>query len=332
MTPLHRLRLSLALLAAVVACGTLGYVLIAGYPLLDAFYMTVITLTTVGYGEVHPLSPAGRIFTIGLIAVGLGTVTAVIGSAIDIAFGEHVREALGRQRMERRLHEIRDHSIICGYGRMGQEIAREFQARGLPFVVIERDAKLAASLEAARIPYLIGDASEDDVLQRAGVERARHLIAVAPTDADNVFITLSGRSLNAQIYIVARSGREEEEYKLRRAGANRVVSPYVIGGRRIAAAVLRPEVLDFLDLHTHGPTQEMEIDNVPITPTAPYAGRTLRESGIRERSGCTVLAIRSAADGRFISNPTAETVLQAGDTMIVLGTAAALEALQRLSG
>src|SRR6266702_7211551 len=150
MTPLHRLRLSLALLAAVVACGTLGYVIIERYPLLDAIYMTVITLTTVGYGEVHPLSPAGRVFTIGLIAVGLGTVTAVIGSAIDIAFGEHVREALGRQRMERRLHEMRDHTIICGYGRMGQEIAREFQfqARGLPFVVIERDAKLAASLEA----------------------------------------------------------------------------------------------------------------------------------------------------------------------------------------
>src|SRR5438128_2578626 len=167
MNPLHRLRFSLALLAAVAACGTLGYVLIEHYPLLDAIYMTVITLTTVGYGEVHPLSSAGKTFTIGLIVVGLGTVSAVIGSAIEMVFGEQLREVLGRQRMERRLNEIKDHSIICGYGRMGQEIAREFQARGLSFVVVDRDSRLVASLEAAGVPFLMGGAPEDEVLHPA---------------------------------------------------------------------------------------------------------------------------------------------------------------------
>lgn len=330
MNPLHRLRLSVALLAAVAACGTLGYVLIEHWSLLDAVYMTVITLTTVGFEEVHKLSPAGRAFTIGLIALGLGAVTTVIGSAVEIAFGDQVREILGRQRMERRLNEIKSHSIICGYGRMGQEIAREFQARGLTFVVVDRNPQLVGAMEAAGIPHLIGDASEDDVLQRAGVVRASSLIAVAPTDADNIFITLTGRSLNPRLHIVARSSREEEEHKLRRAGADRVVSPYVIGGRRIAAAVLRPAVVDFLDLHTHGPEREMEIDQIPIQPTAPYAGSTLRGSGIRERTGCTVLALRSA-EGRFTHNPPPDTLLQPGDSMIVLGTLAQIEALQRLN-
>src|SRR5262249_47423501 len=171
MTALRRLRLSLALLAAVVAGGTLGYVGIEGYSLLDAFYMTVITLTTVGYGEVHPLSPAGRGFTIGLIALGLGGGSSVVGSGFELLFGGQFREVVGRQRMDRRLHEIRDHCIVCGFGRMGQEIAREFQARRVPFVVIERDPVRAAELAAAEIPHVVGDASEDEVLHRAGVER-----------------------------------------------------------------------------------------------------------------------------------------------------------------
>jgi voltage-gated potassium channel len=327
---MHRLLLSLALLAVVAACGTLGYEWIEHYSPLDALYMTVITLSTVGYGEVHPLSLAGRAFTIGLITVGLVTVSAVIGSALDLAFGQYFREVTTHRRMERLLQGIKDHTLICGYGRMGQEIVREFQARGLPFVVIDRNPALAQTLDAAGVPYLIGDASADEVLHRAGVDRARSLVAVAPTDADNIFITLSGRSLNPRLYIVARSIREEDEHKLRRAGADRVVSPYVIGGRRIAAAVYRPEVVDFLDLHIRAPENELEVDSIPIRPTAPYAGRTLRESGIREQTGCMVLALRSAATGRFVSNPPAETKLEAGDAMIVLGTVSQLKALQRL--
>src|SRR5712692_5000113 len=175
MAPVPRLRLSLALLAAVAACGTLGYVWIEHYSFLDALFMTVITLSTVGYGEVHPLSPAGRAFTIGLITVGLGTVSAVIGSALDLLFGQYFREVATHRRMERLLEKIEEHTLICGYGRMGQEIAREFQARGLPFVVIDRNPALAQTLDAAGVPYLIGDASADEVLHRAGVDRARSL-------------------------------------------------------------------------------------------------------------------------------------------------------------
>jgi voltage-gated potassium channel len=329
MIALRRLRLSLALLIALVALGTLGYVVIEDYPPLDALYMTVITLATVGFSEVHLLHPAGRLFTIGLIVVGLGVVSAAVGSALELLFGAQLRDVIGRQRMERHLETLKDHSIVCGYGRMGQEIAREFQARGLPFVVIERNPDFETALTEAGILRVIGDASADEVLHQAGVERARSLIAVAPTDADNIFITLSGRSLNPRLHIVARSAREEDEHKLRRAGADRVISPYVIGARRIAAAVYRPEVVDFLDIHSHGAARELEIDNIRIEPTAPYAGRTLRESGIRERTGCTVLAFRSP-EGRFQDNPGPEAVLQVGHTMIVLGTLAQIHALQQL--
>jgi voltage-gated potassium channel len=331
MTALRRLRIALASLAAVVAIGTLGYVAIERYPLLDALYMTVITLTTVGYGETHPLSPWGRAFTIGLIFLGLSAVYAFITSSLELVFGEHLREAIGRQRMEHRLHTLKDHSIVCGYGRMGQEIARELKARDLPFVVVERNPEHVPALRAAGIAHVIGDASEDEVLHHAGVEMARNLITVAPTDADNLFITLSGRSLNPRLHIVARSVREADEHKLRRAGADRVVSPYVIGARRIAASVYRPHVVDFLDIHSHGGEREQEIDSVSIKATAPYAGRTLRESGIREQTGCIVLALRSP-ERRFENNPGPETVLRAGDIMIVLGTVSQLDALQRYGG
>ena len=198
-------------------------------------------------------------------------------------------------------------------------------------MVVERNPEHAPALKAAGIAHVIGDASEDEVLHHAGVATACNLIAVAPTDADNLFITLSGRSLNPRLHIVARSVREADEHKLRRAGADRVVSPYVIGARRIAAAVFRPHVVDFLDIHSHGGEREQEIDSVPIPPTAPYAERTLRELGIREQTGCIVLALRSP-ERRFENNPGPETVLRAGDIMIVLGTVSQLEALQRYGG
>jgi voltage-gated potassium channel len=329
MTPVRRLRLLLALLVVLAATGTLGYVTIEGFSLLDALYMTVTTLTTVGFGEIHPLSPAGRAFTIGLIVVGLSVVYGAIGSVLEMVFGEHLRESVNYQRMERRVNGLKDHSIVCGYGRMGQEIAREFHGRQIPFVIVERDPALAAMLTEAGYMFVTGDASEDAVLLLAGVERARSLITVAPTDADNIFITLTGRSLNPKLHIVARSIREADEHKLRRAGADRVVSPYVIGARRIAASVYRPAVVDFLDIQSHGAEREMELDDIAIAPSADYCGKTLRSSGIRERTGCTVLAVR-APDGRYESNPDPERVLGQGDRMIVLGTAAQIDALQRL--
>jgi voltage-gated potassium channel len=332
MTPFRRLRISLALLVAVVAVGTFGYVSIERYSLLDALYMTVTTLTTVGFGEVHPLSPAGRLFTIGLIALGLGTVSAAVGSALEILLGEQLRERVYHQRMERRLKEIENHVIICGYGRIGQEVARELTALGIPFVVIDRDLQEAASLEAASILHVSGDASEEEILRLSGIERARCLIAVASTDADNIFITLTARSLNPRLFIVARSIREQDEHKVRRAGADRVVSPYVIGARRIATVIHRPDVVDFLDIHARGSERELEIESIPISQTAPFADRPLSESGIRERTGCTVLALRDAETERFNINPTPNTLLRAGDKMIVLGTLEQLESLQRVAG
>jgi voltage-gated potassium channel len=332
MSPFRRLRVSLALLVAVAAVGTFGFVSIEHFPLIDAVYMTVTTLTTVGFGEIHPLSPAGRLFTIGLICVGLATVYGVIGSALELLFEEHLRGAVEHRRVEHRLRQLKDHVIICGYGRIGQELARELAAQDHLFVVVDRDPQHAAALTEASILHVIGDASEEETLRHAGIERARSLIAVASTDAENIFITLTSRSLNPRLQIVARSVREQDQHKLRRAGADRVVSPYVFGARRIATEIYHPDVVDLLDRHAYGVERELEIESIRISTAAPFAGRCLRDSGIRERTGCTVVALRSAETGRFQINPTPETALPPGDTMIALGTPAQLENLQRLAG
>jgi voltage-gated potassium channel len=331
-----RLRLSILLLIALVGCGVAGYVHLEGFTILEALYMTVITLSTTGFTEVHPLSPAGRMFTIGLIVVGVTTVGYIISSTVGVVIVEASGEALARKRMEKRMQALRDHYIICGYGRMGQVISREFAARRIPFVVIDPNPARIRMLAEQRLAYVEGSAAEDDVLTHAGVLRARGLVAVAPTDADNIFIVLSARALNPKLFIVARSIYVEDEHKLRRAGADRVISPYVIGARRMAAAVFHPHVVDFLDLEIHRPEMEWEMEDIAVGPGAAFLDRTLRDSRIREVTGCMVVAIRpKAVDNHpspFVSNPSPDTILRDGDTLIVLGTTTQLTALERMAG
>src|SRR6478672_2005336 len=249
-----------------MAFGTVGYRVIEGpsWSLLDALYMTAITLTTVGFQEVHPLSPQGRVFTIVLCLVGVFMLFFTAIEIIRAAVTGELQQAYGRHRMERSLAGLRDHFIVCGFGRMGQLVCQEFAAHKLPFVVVEHDDRRLESLQAAGVLYVHGDATSDEVLRRAGIDRAQALVTVVASDADNLYITLSARLLNDKLFIVARAEDRAADAKLRRAGANHVVSPYVIGGSRIAQAAIRPAVVDFIELATRTGHLEMQIEEITL--------------------------------------------------------------------
>ncbi|HET7292305.1 MAG TPA: potassium channel protein [Vicinamibacteria bacterium] len=327
----RRLALILSVPLVLVALGTAGYHVVEGWSAFDALYMTVITLTTVGFLEVHPLSPAGRTFTMLLALGGIFTLLYAAMEGIRTVVSGELRSVLGRQRMDRTLAEIRDHFVVCGYGRMGSLVCREFSALGLPFVVIDRDPQL---LRDFRLPHglvLVGDATSDDVLRKAGVARARALVTAAASDADNLFITMSARFLNDKLLIVSRAEEEDTERKLLRAGANRVVSPYVIGGQRVAQAVLRPAVMDFIELATRSQHLELQIEETAVAVGSGLAGATIRDSQLRQDLGIIVVAIKKP-DGRMVFNPAPELTMAAGDVLIAMGHRQQLDRLEQLAG
>ncbi|MCC2670195.1 MAG: TrkA protein [Armatimonadetes bacterium] len=332
MPVIQRFRFAVLALLVVMAAGVVGYVAIEGWSVFDALYMTVITLATIGYGEVNTLSQAGRVFTIVLIMAGLVTGALMGATFVELVLTALLSDMVRKRRMDRQLSHLSGHCIVCGWGRMGQEIGEQFQRKGVPFVVIELSAEKCHRIMEQGMLVVQGDASDDAVLKAAGVERATGLISVAPTDAYNIFITLSARALNKQLYIVARSIFEQDVHKLELAGANRVVSPYVIGARRIAAAVFHPAVCDFLESDVVESEAGWEIEELAVTAAAGFSGKTLREAGIRERCGCTVLAIRSGTTNRFSGNPSPDDRLNDGDTLIVVGTSDQLNRLAALGG
>ncbi len=326
-------RLLVLLLVPVVllVAGTVGYALIEGWSYFDALYMTVITLSTVGYAETHELSAAGRTFTMLLILGGVFTLVYAATEGIRAVVSGEVRSALGRQRMERNLAGLNRHLIVCGFGRMGQLVCKEFSAHRQTFVVIERNA---AALEGFLMPHglaLHGDATSDEVLKQAGVERARALVTVAASDADNLYITMSARLLNDRLFIVARAESDLAEQKLLRAGANRVVSPYVIGGSRVAQAVLRPTVVDFIELATRTAHLDLQIEESQVAPTSPLVGATLQDGRLRRDHGVIIVAIKSTT-GQMVYNPPADTVLQAGDILVSMGHRRQLDHIDALAG
>lgn len=321
---------TLAVPVLLVIAGTTGYALIEGWPFLDCLYMTVITITTVGFMEVHPLSPMGRLFT-SLLALGgvftlLYAATAVIRAIVTGEIGG----TLGRQRMERKLAELSGHAIICGYGRMGRLVCSEFSGLGMPFVIVDQQGGLLADFREPHGIPLQGDATDDHVLRKAGVERAKVLVTVAASDAANLYITMSARLLNEKLFIVARSEESDAEPKLLRAGANRVVSPYVIGGQRMALAVLRPNVMDFIELATRSDYMELQIEEARVEPGSALAGRTLKDSRVRQDLGLIIVAIRKP-DGKMVFNPASEEPMQAGDVLIILGHRDQLDRLEALA-
>ncbi|MHB1424417.1 MAG: potassium channel family protein [Gemmataceae bacterium] len=316
---------------ALMIGGTAGYYLLDDrYTLLDALYMTVITLTTVGYEEVYPLTPSGRLFTIVLLLVGVLTFFYAVTELVRLVISGEVQQLLGKRRMERSLSELKNHTIICGYGRMGRRVCQEFSQRGLSFVIIDRRTELLHDFSLAHGIALEGDATSDEVLKHAGVERARALVTVAASDADNLFITLSARLLNDKLFIVARAEGEQAEEKLRRAGASRVVTPYAIGGAKVAMAVLRPAVVDFIDIATGTEHLDLQIEETLIQPGSTLAGVTLHASGLRQDLGVIVVAIKTT-DGHLVANPPGDAVMTPGDTLIALGARKSLDRVEILA-
>jgi voltage-gated potassium channel len=317
--------------AGLIVVGTLGYYWLESYSLFDSLYLTVITLTTIGYGDVTPKTRAGRWFTIFLALGGIFTLFYVAAEVIRLVVSGEMQTVLGRRRMEQSLAELKNHLIVCGFGRMGQLICKEFSGQGLPFVVIERQAELLEDFAMAHGIPVHGDATSDEVLQHAGTARARGLITVLASDADNLYITMSARLMNDKLHIVARAEQEPAEDKLRRAGANRVVSPYVIGGVRMAQAVLRPAVVDFIELATRTEHLDLQIEETQIAAQSRLARVSLRDSQLRQEHGVIIVAIKKAT-GQMVFNPPGEAVMDPGDTLITLGNRQQLDALEKLAG
>jgi len=320
----RRLRFGLAALVAVLVAGTVGYVAF-GFSVLDAVYQTVTTVSTVGFREVHPLSAGGRVFTIVLILVGVATALYTFTLVLEAVVEGQIQELLGRKRMERQIARMAGHVIVCGFGRVGRNLAQYVTGAGQDVVVIENDPVRATAAEAAG-HVVRGDATSDEALLEAGIERARVLVTALNTDADNLFVTLTARSLRADLFIVARARVESSEAKLAQAGANRVVNPQGIGGARMAAFVLQPHVAEFLDVVMHDGSLEFRLEEVPVPSGSPLAGRSLREAQIRDSTGALVLALRDSG-GEFTTNPPPETPLAAGQILIAIGTEAQLKAL-----
>jgi voltage-gated potassium channel len=317
----------LTAIAVTVAFGTAGYMLVQGWGFLDALYMTVITLTTVGYREVHPLSDRGIIFTIILLVGGVGVVFYALTKGAQVILDLEFNQIFRRKRVERAIRRLKGHYIICGYGRMGKIVAKELREEGVKFVVIE---KRPAQYEGGEVLILKGDATRDETLIEAGIDRAAGLISVLPTDAENLFAVLSARGLNPNLLIVARAIEEGSERKLLRAGATKVVSPYHIGGLRMAHTVLKPTVVDFLEFATKSGNLELQIEEIQIQEKSELIGLTLEECGIGRDLGVIIVAIKQpTGDTRF--NPTFRSTVKPGDTLIALGEQSKLRMVEEMA-
>ena len=316
------------MIVLIIACGTLGYMLLEGWNLLDSLFMTVTTITTVGYREVHELTRTGQIFTIALIIGGVGTVFYVLSTGAKFILEGELQEIFGRKRVEKKIRDLKDHYIVCGYGRMGRIICRELKGKNLPYVVVEKSPERL--VQFPDILLVEGDATKDDVLKLVGIEKAQGLISVLPTDAENLYVVLSARGLNPRLLIVARAGEEGSEQKLLRAGADRVVSPYHIGGLRIAHTVLKPAVVDFIEFATKSGNIDLQMEEITIQENSHLVGLTLDECGIGRDLGIIVVAIKQAT-GEMKFNPTFRSAIREKDTLIALGEISKLKMLEEMA-
>ena len=319
-------------LAGIFLIGTLWYSLVEGWKWEDAAYMTVITLATVGYGETHPLGSRGRLFTIVLILMGVVNLTYIVNRFTAAVIEGYFLEGI-RLRQQRRLMEsLSEHYIICGFSRTGRQIAKEFQAEAVSFVII--DSELESVQKAQEIGYIVfqGDATLDDTLLKVGITKAICIVAALPSDAENLYTVLSAKTLNPDIRAIARASTEEAVQKLQRGGADAVISPYITGGKRMAAAALRPQILDFVDGMLSGTDRQLYMEEFLLdSDRCPFVGQSLQKAKLRSQSGALVLAIRRL-DGKLIGGPTGDTVLMSGDTLICMGTAEQLRDLNQILG
>lgn len=317
------------LLNVILFIGTGGYMLIENASFLDSLYMTVITIATVGYSEVVHLSPAGKYFTIGLILVGISFVLYLVGEITEAMIEGGLRKILGRNNMEKKVAALRNHYIVCGFGRIGKVICKNLKESRLPFVIVESDPQEVEKIDSLGYLALLGSASNDEMLLKAGIQEAKGLIAVVSSDAENVYIILSARGLNPNLYIVARSsGADGSETKLLRAGANKVISPYFIGACRMAQLVVRPTVVDFLDLTVHGGELGLRLEELRVSASSFLANKSLMDSGLRKQYDLIVVAIKRE-HGEMQFNPSPQARILPGDILIVLGEHQHIAALEK---
>ncbi|MFQ5947925.1 MAG: potassium channel family protein [Acidimicrobiia bacterium] len=329
MSPTRRLQAAVAILTAILITGIAGYVLIEDMSILDALYMTLITISTVGYDEVTPLSDTGRYFTVVVIIAGVGTALYTAVTAVELGVERFLGGEGRRKRMANQVSALRDHVILCGFGRVGANAWRSLVEGGSDCVVIELDPDRAAHAADEGALVIEGDATRDEVLTEAGIDSAASLIASVRNDAENLVIVLSAKSRRPDLNVVARTTEIESESKLRLAGADRVVAPQVVGAQRLAALARQPELAEFLDLALHGDVIQFRIEEVKVAEEGDLAGQSLRESRIRERSGALVLAIEDEG-GRLNLNPDPTVPFRPGQTIIGIGTTEQVENLRKL--
>ncbi len=320
---------SVILTVVLILTGTGGYMLIEGWTFDDAIYMTIITLATVGYGEVHHVSDGGRLFTIILIVMGVGYFMYVVGLIVQFLVEDRIRVILGRRKLDKQIAKLKDHYIVCGYGRIGRVLTHYLTERYLNVVVIEKNYDRQTAMDEDGVLYLVGEATDENLLLRAGIKDAKGLITAVATDADNVFLTLIAKQLNPGLFIVARAIQNTAKRTLQAAGANKVISPYDLGARRMAHAILRPTVIKFLELAFADDSTDIQVEEIRVRSTSQLVNVALKDSGIRKKLDLIILTIKKA-DGVMIFNPKADTCIETDDTLVVMGQAKSVIQLEQM--
>ena len=314
----NKLKIALSILLTILIIGTIGFYFIEEWSLVDSFYSTITTMATVGYGDFTPKTTQGKIFTVFIIIFGVGTMLYSFGLISEVIIEDRLRRILGRGKLEKMIDKMKNHYIICGCGRIGLLICRELAAEKIPFVVIDNSPEIIQKIQDEGIIYYKGDATQDKVLIEAGIKRAKGIVCVLPSDAENLYVILTAKELNSDIFILSRSEEEESEHRLLRAGANRVVSPYTLGGTRMAMAIIRPAMLDFIEITTRRQSLELRMEELAVGDGSPIIGKTLEESGIRQRYGLIIVAVKKDS-GKMIFNPLANYIIAKGDRLIAMG-------------
>jgi len=314
---------------SIVIFGTAGYIVIEGWNVFDALYMTVITISTVGYGEVHHVSKAGRLFTILLVFIGVGFSLYIAAAVVQFMVEGRIRILLGRRRLEKKIGHIKNHYIVCGYGRIGRVLCRNLKRKPLDLVIIEKDPELIPVMDADGVLYISGDAADEQNLIKAGIKRAKGLVAVLASDADNVFLVLTARQLDPDLLITARASSEESKSKLRAAGANTVESPYDMGAKSMAHRIIRPTVTNFLALAFAHKRKDIQMEEIPVSASSDLVNVMLKDTGIRQKFNLIIIAIKKP-DNSMLFNPSFEATIEIGDTVIAVGEEQNLQKLEHI--
>ena len=324
-----KLRIAFSFLLLITLVGTLGYHFLEEWSLANSFYATIVTLGTVGFGDFYPITPAGKCFAIFLIVFGVGTMAYTFAVIMEVLMEDRLKRILGRGKLEKQISSMHGHYIICGYGKIGTLICRELAHEKIGFVVVENNSEVIQDIEDDGFVYIHGSATEDKVLLSAGIKRARGVVCALPTDADNLYVVLTAKELNPDVYVLSRFEDNASERRLLKAGADRAISPYRVGGMRMSQAILRPAMVDFIEITTRRQSLALRMEEIDVCKDSPVVGKNLEESGLRKTYGLIVVAIKKES-GQMVFNPMASHVMESGDKLIALGEEDNLVALSEI--